>query len=658
MKKILSLLLILSAAGMFFSCKPDKNEKQPVPAKVSVTGVSLSTPSIELQPGGTFQLSALIQPDNATDKTVEWSSSNTSVATVDQTGKVTAVGAGSATITAKTKDGGKVATASVTVKAGTVAVTGVTLDKNKLNLEPGETAVLTATVAPEDATDKTVEWSSSDKKVATVDDKGVVTAVGAGTATITATTKDGGKTAKATVTVKAGTVAVTGVTLDKEEAAIAVGETLQLTATVQPENAANKAVTWNSSSTGVATVDANGLVTAKKTGTAIITVHTKDGNKTASCKVTVRTPAVAVTGVTLDQEEATLPVGETLQLTATVQPEDATDKTVTWQSSNTGVATVDANGKVTAKKTGSTTITVTTKDGAKTATCKITVVAATVHVTGVTVNKTAVGLSVSESLQLTASVQPSNASDKTVAWSSSNESVATVDANGKVTAKKAGTATITATTKDGGKTATCKVTVTDKTQYSIRYNGEKILSLTYSIGVNPDDYLPFRLYDENSGSYLNPKDVSVTTSKSSVASLISRTASQLNVFAKAAGTTTLTFSLDGKVIAIVDVTVNAAAVTYVVYYGDSEIPSEITHKLGSTENDCITLRLYNKTTKEFVNPKYLIVSVNPTEVIDRGGYLGTEYHLYAKKVGTAVVSFRVGAQTLKSVTIHVTGSGS
>lgn len=577
MKKILSLLLTLAAAGLFFSCKPDKNEQQPTPeppapSKVSVTGISLSNPAIELQPGETFQLTAIVQPDNATDKTVEWSSSNTSVATVDQTGKITAAGAGSATITAKTKDGGKTATASVTVKAGTVAVTGVTIDKDKLDLEPGEKAALTATVAPENATNRDVEWSSSDNKVATVDAKGVVTAVGPGTATITVKTKDGGKTAKVTVTVKAGTVAVTGVELERDYISLRVDESIRLTAIVKPENASNKAVTWTTNNAAVVTVDNEGLCVGKKAGTATVTVHTADGNKTASCRINVIQESVPVTGVSI--------------------------------------------------------------------------------------NKTGVGISVGESLQLTATVQPANATDNAVAWSSSNESVATVDANGKVTAKKAGTTTITVTTNDQGKTATCKIFVTDDTQYAMHYLGAKIISLTYSIGVNPDDYLPFRLYDEKSGSYLNPKDVSMTTSNSSVANPISRTASQLNIFAKKAGTATLTFTLEGKVIAIVDATINAPAVTYAVYYGDSEVPSEITHKLGSTEKDWITLRLYNKTTKQFVNPKYLIVSTNPADVVDRGSYNSTEYHLYAKKAGTAVVSFRVGAQTLKSLTVHVTGSGS
>ena len=166
-------------------------------------------------------------------------------------------------------------------------------------------------------------------------------------------------------------VAVTGVTLDKTTVVLAEGETETLTATVSPENATNKAVTWTSSNEGVATV-ADGVVTAKAAGTATITVTTADGSKTATCAITVKAATVSVTGVTLDKTSVTLTKGDTETLTATVAPENATNKAVTWTSSDENVATV-ADGIVTAKAAGTATITVTTADGRKTATCVITV---------------------------------------------------------------------------------------------------------------------------------------------------------------------------------------------------------------------------------------------------------------------------------------------
>ena len=149
----------------------------------------------------TETLTATVSPDNATDKTVTWSSSDKSVATVSSSGKVTAVKAGTAKITAKAGD--KTATCTVTVSEKVIAVTSIKLDKSTLSLTEGETAALTATVSPDNATDKTVTWSSSDKSIATVSSSGKVTAVKAGTAKITA--KAGDKTATCLVTVTAST---------------------------------------------------------------------------------------------------------------------------------------------------------------------------------------------------------------------------------------------------------------------------------------------------------------------------------------------------------------------------------------------------------------------------------------------------------------------
>ena len=270
-----------------------------------------------------------------------------------------------------------------------VAVTGVTLNKSTLALEVGGKETLTATVSPSNATNKTVTWSSDKTSVATVSD-GTVTAVAAGTATITVTTADGNKTASCTVTVtnpSPSKVAVTGVSLDKASLTLDVGGTATLTATVTPSNATDKTVNWTSSNTGVATVDANGKVTAVAAGIATITVKTKDGEKTAPCIVTVNAPApptgVKVTSVALNTATLSLAVNDVAQLTATAKPDDASDKSVTWASSDTNVATVAADGKVTAKAAGTAYITATAKDGSgKKGTCKVTVLAGSNSVHG------------------------------------------------------------------------------------------------------------------------------------------------------------------------------------------------------------------------------------------------------------------------------------
>ncbi len=357
--------------GLAVACgkpEPDPGHGQTTPSQpqvVAVSSVSLDKTSVSLNVGESVTLAATVKPDNATNKTVSWSSSNASVASVDASGKVSAVAEGTATITAKAGD--KTATCSVTVTKKVVAVESVTLDKSSLELNEGETATLTATVKPDNASDKTVTWSSSKTSVATVDANGKVTAVAEGTATITA--KAGDKTATCSVTVKKNTVAVESVTLDKSSLELTEGETATLTATVKPDNATNKTVTWTSSSSSIATVDQNGKITAVSEGTATITA--KAGDKTASCTVTVKKKVVAVESVTLDKSSLELTEGETATLTASVKPDNATNKTVTWSSSNQSVATVDQNGTVTAVAEGNTTITA--KAGDKTATCTVTV---------------------------------------------------------------------------------------------------------------------------------------------------------------------------------------------------------------------------------------------------------------------------------------------
>lgn len=173
---------------------------------------------------------------------------------------------------------------------------------------------------------------------------------------------------------------------------------------------------------------------------------------------------VSVTGVTLNKIVLKLYTGDSETLKATVAPANATFKYVTWKSSNPAVATVDANGKVTAKSLGMADITVTTEDGGYTATCRVGVVrrpAGDVSVTGVTLNKTTLKLGKGTSETLTATIAPTNATNKKVTWTSSDPAVATVDASGKVTGVANGTATITVTTEDGGHTATCAVEVAD-----------------------------------------------------------------------------------------------------------------------------------------------------------------------------------------------------
>ena len=247
-----------------------------------------------------------------------------------------------------------------------------------MNLKVGENDSITAAVEPNNATDKTLTWVSSNTAVATVDNNGRVSAVGEGSATITATAKDGSNI-KATceVTVTAAVVKAAEVTLSAPTLSLEVGQSGSLTATVKPDNATDKTVTWTSDNSAVATVDSSGNVTAKGEGTAIITATAKsDSNVKASCTVTVTAaqPAdVPVTGVALDQSSISTTMGGSASLSATLSPADATNKNVTWSSSNESVIKVDSNGSITIVGVGNATITVTTEDGGHKATCSISV---------------------------------------------------------------------------------------------------------------------------------------------------------------------------------------------------------------------------------------------------------------------------------------------
>lgn len=251
-------------------------------------------------------------------------------------------------------------------------------------------------------------------------------------------------------------ISVSGVTLDKTSLELTVGDEATLIADVTPDNATNKNISWSSSNTAFASVD-NGKVTALKAGTTIITVKTEDGNKTATCEVTVNAKVYPVTGVTLDKTSATLTEGDELILTATVNPDNATNKNVTWSSSDNTVASV-SNGKVTALKAGKATITVKTDDGGKTATCEVTVNAKVYPIDEIILDKTYIEIKVGSEITLTATIYPSNATNKTLKWTSSDTNVATVS-NGKITALKAGQVVVKAISEEYNISAICEVKV-------------------------------------------------------------------------------------------------------------------------------------------------------------------------------------------------------
>ena len=349
----------------------DEGGETPTPS------ISLSQTSLSLEKGAVTSLTVTVIPEGTA---ITWESSDSSVVSVDGSGNVTANAAGIANITVKFSEGGTPsATCAVTVTEPAPAnkpVTSISLSETTLNMTVGgATATLKATILPADATDTSIKWESSDTNIAQVEN-GVVTAVGAGSASITATANGGTNiTATCAVTVSAATKPVTSISLNETSLNMTVGgATATLTATILPADATDTSIKWESSNANVAKVE-NGVVTAVGAGNANITATANGGtNVTATCAVIVSSTTVAVDSLTLDKTSLELTVNGTYTLKATVAPENATDKTVTWTSSDASIAKVEADGKVTAVKEG--TATITAKAGEKTATCKVTVTTA------------------------------------------------------------------------------------------------------------------------------------------------------------------------------------------------------------------------------------------------------------------------------------------
>jgi len=300
---LLSAILLLTVA----SCNRD-NDNGSIPPVIPVSGITLNQISATLVVGDTLFLSATVQPADATNQNIGWSTATGVVSVVGGMviadsvgtplfvrkpsiavdGMVIANSVGVADIVVTTGDGNHTATSVVTVVTASIPVENVSLNETTATLTVGDSLSLTATILPENATNRNVSWSSNNPAVVTVNSTtGAVTAISAGEATITVTTEDGNHTATCVVTVTPP-VSVTGVTLDKTSTTLVVGNNpLTLTATVLPENATNKNITWSSSNPGVATVDNNGVVTVISVGVSRITATTVDGNHTASCGIAV-----------------------------------------------------------------------------------------------------------------------------------------------------------------------------------------------------------------------------------------------------------------------------------------------------------------------------------------------------------------------------------
>lgn len=409
-----------------------------------LTGITLDQTTLALEKNQSATLKVKYTPEDTTDsKTVKWESSDSTVAKVDQNGKVTALKDGTATI--KATVGKFTAECVVTVKR--VPLTGISLDKTALELSKGQSSeALKVIYNPADTTDdKTVTWSSADEKIATVKN-GVVTAKATGTTTITATV--GTHKAECTVNVNAK---LTGIKVTPEKVTVEKGQTANLSVAYLPADTTDeKAVTWKSENEDVATVDENGVVTAVAGGTTKIVATAKANDKiTAVCEVKV---PIHTESIELNKTEIIgLRKGDTEKLTVSFVPANTEDsKDVKWTSSDSTVASVDKNGVVKGLKEGEATITVTTADGKHTASCVVKVKEVSIDLDKVelaqdTPNTLLKGQQHKIKVVFNQDEEPTETA--TYEYKSLDESIASVDANGVVTALKAGQVMLEITVK-------------------------------------------------------------------------------------------------------------------------------------------------------------------------------------------------------------------
>ena len=403
--------------------------------------ISLNKNNLNLAKGENEKLTVSYVPtDTTVDKTIKWESNNQAVATVDAGGNIVALAPGTAII--KAIVGEKTDTCTVNV---TSPLTGISMNKTTLDLNRDQEETLSVIYHPTDTTDnKDVIWSSSKEDVATVDQNGHVIAIGKGNTVITAKVGEH----KATCNVTVG-VPLTSIELNKTATTLNKGEKETLNVKYNPTDTdANKDVIWASSDNNIATVT-NGEITAVNGGTA--TIKAKVGTHEATCTVTVKVP---LTGISIDST-AEITTGQNKQLVVTYQPEDTTDnKEVIWSSSKESIATVNSNGLVTAVAPG--TAEITADVNGKTAKCTVTVLP--IPLNTIAINKASTTIKKGNTEQLSVIYNPENTTDnKDVVWSSSKESIATVNSSGLVTAVAPGSTEITADVN--GKTAKCTVTV-------------------------------------------------------------------------------------------------------------------------------------------------------------------------------------------------------
>ena len=454
------LVRAVGVGTTYISAASDDNpfivKKCKITSGIQATGVTLNATSVELYETATKMLVPTITPANATNKKVIWSSSDPSVASVNVDGVVTAVSQGTAVITCTTQDSSR--TAKCTVKVlKTIKSKSVSLDSKSLTLNDGTSATLTASIKPDNVSITSLNWRSTNKKVATVNENGVIKAVGPGTCKIVATTKDTGKKAVCKVTVVE--TPVKRVKLSRSTLTLAMNKTYTLKATTVPSYATNQKMTWTTSNKKIVRVSKTGKIRAVAPGTATVTVISQDGGHKATCTVTVKRPKIQ--SLATEQTTMEMGLGTKQAIVLIPTPAGASTTKVKYVSSNKSVAKVSSSGVVSAVGEGTAIITITPNDGGGGRGTMVVVKVERKDVVGIKLDRNLMTMNVGNTTKLKATILPEDATNQSVTWTSSNTNVCTVDKNGNVKAVGTGTCRITCTSNDpyNSARASCWVTV-------------------------------------------------------------------------------------------------------------------------------------------------------------------------------------------------------
>lgn len=345
----------------------DDNKCKPIPKEIE--SITFDDNKVSIKKGDSLKLIVSINPVELSSSKLTWKSSDESIVTVDEFGNIKGINNGKAIITVTTPNE-KTATCTVEVVNDKVDVKKINLSVSKNTITVGSVTQVKAKVEPSNATNRELVWTSSDSSIATVDANGIVKGIKNGTVTITAKTKDGKVVASTKITVKVPEPVIENIKFSQDNISIKKDDTLGLTVVVTPSELSSSKLTWKSSDENIVTVDESGKIKGINVGSATITVTSSNG-KTATCKVNVVEESIEVQEIVLTPLEKTIGNNRTTQVIADIKPENATNRELVWTSSDSSVATVDANGVVKGIKNGIVTITAKTKDGKVVASTKI-----------------------------------------------------------------------------------------------------------------------------------------------------------------------------------------------------------------------------------------------------------------------------------------------